>query len=216
MRDKRNVIEVYIPDATIKRISMYLRCLRVFKEYGKDVVQSREIAEKCGFSSSLVRKDLSYFGEFGIRGKGYDVENLIKKIEDIIDLHEIKEIIVIGAGNLGRALVHHFEDNSTFNIVAVFDKDKRKIGKYIKDIEIKDIEYLSSFLTISKPLFVILAIPPGNVQDIVDILVKGGIKGILSFVVTPISVPKNVEVSFVEIASELEFLGYKIKCMEGS
>ncbi len=214
MKKKEDFIEVYIPDATIKRISMYLRCLRIFRDWNMDIVQSKDIAEKCGFSSSLVRKDLSYFGEFGIRGKGYEVDKLIKKIEEIIGLHEKKRVIVIGAGNLGRAIVRHFEDNPTFEIVAVFDKDEKKIGKYIKNVEIKDIKVLKSFLKIKMPELAILAIPPGNVQDIVDVLVEGGIRGILSFVITPITVPRGVEVSFVEIASELEFLGYKMKCME--
>ena len=205
-----------IPEATIRRLSIYLRCLRHSLEEGEEIVLSSEIAKRCGISSSLVRKDLSYFGEFGIKGRGYRTGELISAIEKIIGIHDKIGIIIIGAGNLGRALIRHLNEIPYFYIIAAFDKNQEKCGISIDGVEVFHISQLSEITKKTRPEVAVLAIPPDSLQETLDWLAAHGIKGILSFALSSVKTPKNVELGFVEIAAEIEYLLYKINRRRGT
>ncbi len=157
-----------------------------------------------------MRKDLSYFGGFGIKGRGYDTKKLIEAIERIIGIHIKIKLIIVGMGNLGRALIRHLKEISYFKIIGAFDRDERKVGGKIEDVEVFHESRLPSFLRERKPEIALLAIPPESLQEVVNLLGEGEIKGILSFALSPVKIPVGVEISFVEIASEIEYLSYKI------
>ncbi len=202
---------ITIPEVSIRRLSTYLRCLRQAEAEGQEWVQSSDLARTCGISGSLVRKDLSYFGEFGIRGKGYRVGELSKAIEEIIGINEPIRVIIVGAGNLGRALIHHLKEIPYFKVLAAFDRNEKKIGKRINGVEVLPIGEIEGFYKKHAPQIAVLAIPPEGLQETVNLLSRAGIKGILSFALQGIKAPPGVVINYVEIASEIEYLAYKIK-----
>ncbi len=202
---------VNIPEVSIRRLSTYLRCLRQARSQGQEWIQSSELAKSCGISGSLVRKDLSYFGEFGVRGKGYRVAELVKAIEEIIGINEPIRVVIVGAGNLGRALIHHLQEIPYFRVLAAFDRDHEKIGRKINGVQVLHIGDIGKFYKKHFPQIAILAIPPEGLQETVNLLSQAGIKGILSFALQGIKTPPGVVINYVEIASEIEYLAYKIK-----
>ncbi len=202
---------ITIPEVSIRRLSTYLRCLRQAKAEGQEWIQSSDLARSCGISGSLVRKDLSYFGEFGIRGKGYRVGELAKAIEEIIGINEPIKVVIVGAGNLGRALIHHLREIPYFKVLAAFDRNPKKIGKRINGVEVLHIGEIENFYREKAPQIAVLAIPPEGLQETVNLLSKAGIRGILSFALQGIETPPGVVINYVEIASEIEYLAYKIK-----
>lgn len=204
-----------IPEATIRRLSIYLRCLRHSLSTGEEMVLSSHIANQCGISSSLVRKDLSYFGEFGIKGRGYKTRELIAAIEKIIGIHNRTRVIIIGAGNLGRALLRHLDEIPYFDVVAAFDKSEERCGIEIDGIKVFHISHLSEVVKETRPEVAVLAIPPEGLQEMVNMLSSLGVKGVLSFALSSVKIPRGLELSFVEIASEIEYLIYKINRRRG-
>ncbi len=199
-----------IPETTLRRMVYYTRCLNSFKNEGVKLIQSEDIAKKCGVKSSVVRKDLSYFGEFGVRGKGYHVESLLSTINGITNTFGKMNAALIGVGKLGSAIIKHSTENFNVKIIAAFDKDRKKVNKEIGETKVYPIEEIESIIKKYKIKIAIIAIPPSDVQKIVDILVNAGIKAILSLALIPLNVPDDVEVSFVDVLSEVEFLFYKL------
>lgn len=199
-----------IPEATIRRLSIYLRCLRISMEKGEDIVSSPMLAERCHVSESLIRRDLTYFGEFGIKGKGYKTKELIAAIEQILGIHNLIKVILVGCGSLGRAVIRHLKKIPYFNIIGAFDKNADRCGEEFEEIKIMHTTRLPEVAMREKPQMAIIAIPPEGLQETVDLLAKLGIKGILSFTLSQVKVPKNIILNFVDIAAEMEFLFYKI------
>ncbi len=206
----KNSFKSVIPETTLRRMVYYTRCLYNFKNEGIELIQSEDIAKKCGVKSSIVRKDLSYFGEFGVRGKGYDVKSLLNTINGIIKTFGQMNAVLVGAGKLGSAIIKHSSENFNVEIVAAFDKDKRKVNKIIERTKIYPLSEMERIVREKKVKIAIIAIPPSDVQNVVDILVKAGIKAILSLALIPINVPDDVDVSFLDVLSEVEFLFYKL------
>ncbi len=200
-----------IPEATIRRLSVYLRCLRRAKARGEDMALSSLLAHRCGVSASLVRKDLSYFGGFGIKGKGYRVDELIRSIEGILGIDRPIRVVQIGVGNLGSAILRYLQQVPYFKILAAFDIDERKWGKRVGEVEIRSCGELGEFLRENPAELGVISIPPDGVQDVIDTLWRGGVKGVMSFALAEIDVPEGMVLQFVDIASELEFLYYKAK-----
>ena len=206
----KNSFKSVIPETTLRRMVYYTRCLNSFKNEGVKLIQSEDIAKKCGVKSSVVRKDLSYFGEFGVRGKGYDVESLLITINNITNDFGEMNAALIGVGKLGSAIIKHSTENFNVKIIAAFDKDEKKINREVGETKVYPIEKIESIIKKYKIKIAIIAIPPSDVQEIVDVLVKAGIKAILSLALIPLNVPDDVEVSFVDVLSEVEFLFYKL------
>ena len=201
----------FSPDV-IKRLSLYLRNLRKIRKENITVISSAKIIEFLNVSAEQFRKDLSYFGGFGKRGVGYEVEKLIKEIETILGINEKWPIALIGAGKLGSALLK-FEGFSKFNIriTCAFDIAQGKIGKTINGIKIEDINFLGKIIKEKQIRIAIITAPPEKAQGIVDELVRLKIRGILNFAPVILKIPDGIFISNVDMACELESLLFFVK-----
>ncbi len=200
-----------IPEATIVRLSVYSRFLEQADKRGIVTISSGEIAEGVGVSPAQVRKDLAYFGEFGTRGVGYNVKDLLRHTLKILGLNGKWSVVVVGAGNLGSALVSYrgFRERG-FDIVGVFDNDLTKIGKRIVNLEVMGTEKIQQVVKEHDAKIGIVTVPTSVAQDVVNLLVKAGIRAILNFAPTVISVPDNVEVRDMDLATRLEILTFQL------
>ncbi|RKY43005.1 MAG: redox-sensing transcriptional repressor Rex [Candidatus Omnitrophota bacterium] len=197
---------------TIKRLSLYLRNLKRLKEKGIEIISSDRIIPLLNVSSAQFRKDLSYFGEFGKRGVGYEVGRLIKELEEILGTNKEWKIALVGVGRLGQALLG-FEGFSKFNIkiVCAFDIDKKKVGKVIEGVKVEDMKKLKTIIKRKRVKIALLCTPPHSAQEVSEKLVAAGIRGILNFSPLILKVPSSVFVSNVDMACELESLIFFLK-----
>ncbi|RKY39272.1 MAG: redox-sensing transcriptional repressor Rex [Candidatus Omnitrophota bacterium] len=197
--------KVYISQETVKRLSLYLRNLRRLEKEGVRVICSDRISELLDVSPAQFRKDLSYFGEFGKRGVGYEIRRLIEELEDILGVNKQWKIVLIGVGRLGSALLR-FEGFSKFNlkIELAFDIDKRKIGKVINGVKIEDVQRLTERVKEEGVKVGLISTPPQVAQEIADRLIEGGIKGIMNFAPVTLKIPEDVFITNVDMACELE------------
>jgi len=199
-----------IPDETIRRLPVYLRGALHLSRGGVESTSSKELADLIGVEPWQIRKDFSYFGDFGTPGVGYDLSSLISRVNKILRLNTGHEMALVGVGNLGSALLA-FPGFRTygFEITAAFDIDRRKIGRRKAGVLIEDIATLGLLNTRSIHLGII-AVPETASQDIADTLVKAGIKGILNFSPHRIAVPRAVKVIAIDIAMDLARLPYYV------
>jgi redox-sensing transcriptional repressor len=201
-----------IPRKTIYRLSIYLRCLQRLKSNGIRTVSSDALAKAAGVKPTQLRKDLTYFGQFGTRGLGYDVEQLAAMIADLLGTTSLQPVILVGIGNLGRALLTYrgFEQEG-FEIVAAFDVNvDRRRTKNVKQ-PIHAMEKLEEVVKARGARMAILAVPATAAQEVTNLLVKCGIAGILNFAPIVLQVPEEVTVNNVNLAIELENLSYFIQ-----
>ncbi len=197
-----------IPDETIRRLPIYLRGLLFSSVQGQENISSRDLAEFLGVTPWQIRKDFSYFGDFGTRGVGYDTENLAKQIKKILKLDVVRKIALIGAGNLGSAvLAYQAFGTYGLEVAAVFDTNAEKIGKKIEDVVIEDASNLRT-LKRRKIDLAIITVPREAAQETADALVEAGVRGILNFSPCYITVPKKVKVITIDIAMDLARLPY--------
>jgi redox-sensing transcriptional repressor len=163
-----------------------------------------------GVNPWQIRKDFSYFGDFGTRGVGYKIEKLAKQIKKILKLNVVQKAALIGVGNLGSAVLEHPAFRTYgFDIAVAFDVNPKKVGRKIKNIVVEDISNLQT-LKRRKIKLAIIAVPRQAAQEIADKLVKAGVKGILNFSPCYIAVPKKVKVITIDIAMDLARLPYYI------
>ncbi|HUR45059.1 MAG TPA: redox-sensing transcriptional repressor Rex [Candidatus Saccharimonadales bacterium] len=201
-----------IPRKTIYRLSVYIRCLQRLKGNAIRTVSSEALAKAAGVKSTQLRKDLTYFGQFGTRGLGYDVEQLAKMISDLLGTTRLQPVILIGVGNLGSALLRYkgFQQQG-FEIVGAFDMDTtRKRDKNYEHI-LHPIEQVTDFIREHTVKMAILTVPPEAAQEVTNMLVAAGIEGILNFAPIVLTVPEEVMVNNVNLAIELENLSYFIQ-----
>lgn len=210
-RATKVVIDKSIPKATAKRLSLYYR---IFKRFYADQVEkasSKQIADAMGIDSATVRRDFSYFGELGRRGFGYDVTKLMNFFADLLNDHSTTHVILVGCGNIGRALLHYrFHDRNKMQIVMGFDTDDNPMvgTKTPDDIPIYGISTIKEHLDNSGIETAILTVPSIYAQEVADQLIEAGIRGILSFAPLHLQVPKGVIVQSVDLTSELQTLLY--------
>jgi len=203
-----------VPEATIRRLSRYSRCLEEMEEKGEKVVSSAQLANKCAVNSAQVRKDLAYFGEFGIRGVGYYVKDLLTDIKRILGSNKEWRMAVVGMGNLGSALLSYKDFlKQNYKIVAAFDIDPpRVIGrvseKLGKPVEVLHINRIKEVAKERKIEIALIATPPSEAQDVAQILTEAGIRGILNFAPTQITVPEGFVVKNVFFTTILDNLAY--------
>ncbi len=192
---------------TIRRLSLYLRNLRRFKESKVEIVSSGEISKCSNVSPEQFRRDLSYFGEFGKRGVGYEIERLISELESILGIDRRWRVALVGVGSLGRALLA-FEGFSKFNlkIACAFDIDSNKIGKKIYGVKIHSVENLAEVIKANDIEIAIITTLPDVAQQVADKLMGAGIKGILNFAPIALRTSDDVFISNVDMACELESL----------
>lgn len=202
---------IKIPEATIKRLSVYSRYLAKEKDLGKVQTSSNEIALGVGVNPAQVRKDLSFFGEFGTRGVGYNVEDLHGDILKILGLNREWSVALVGVGNLGHALISHrgFQERG-FHVTSIFDTDLQKIGTKVNNIEVMSLERLEEVVAQNQTKIGIITAPYEVAQDIADSLVKAGVEAILNFAPGKLNVPPNVNLRNVDLAVNLEILTYHI------
>jgi len=198
-----------IAQTVVPRLSTYNRVLDKLYRKGVEIISSEELGERTGYSAAQIRKDLSFFGEFGQAGKGYYVKELKDAISQILGLDRTWNVALVGAGNLGSALLAYpgFKERG-FKIVAVFDNDLRKIGKKWEDVVLHDISEIEEKVKEKEIQIGIIAVPAEAAQRVVNMLVSSGIRAILNFAPVRIVVPEDVELRGAELSSELECLSY--------
>ncbi len=198
-----------ISEFTIRRLSNYYRILLDLEGKATLTISSAKLATLCGVTSAQVRKDLSYFGNFGTRGLVYQVPELKKAIESILGLDKKWTMALFGAGSLGHALFFHegFREDG-FYFTHLFDIDPDKIGETWQDVEIRPFDDAKSRLRVDRVDIGVIATPNHTAQDIVDILVETGVSGILNFAPRQLTVPKGVGLRNVNLAVALESLSF--------
>lgn len=194
----------------ISRLTDYVRILREIRKYS-ETINSVELAQKMKSTAAQVRRDLSTFGEFGTRGKGYNIDKLIEILEYILGIDKENEIILIGYGKMGSMIASNSDVlGKGFKIVAVFDKDKNKIGQEVDHLKlkVKDASTMKEFIQQKNINQVILTVNKESAQELADVLVKFGIRGILNLTAYNIDVPDNIAVIEVDISSSLQELNF--------
>lgn len=201
-----------VPIPTLERLANYLRVLIELSEAGVQTVSSADIEHHSGISAAQFRKDLTYFGkDFGKPGVGYSVQELLERIERILKIEHEQPILLVGAGNLGSALVGYpnFEARH-FRIAAVFDNNFAKIGRHLWDLEILDFAHLNTVNALIKAKIAIIAVPASAAQQVADELVEAGITAILNFAPSAVRVPAHCHVRNVSFLQELAVLSYHL------
>lgn len=200
-----------VPDTTVRRLSLYYRVLEKVLAEGDRRISSEELAELARSSSAQVRRDLSLFGSFGIRGRGYDAARLRERIGALLGLGRTWKTVVVGAGRLGTALASHREfERQGFEIVGLYDSDSAKIGVFAEGREVLDVATLADTMRTADVEIGVITTPASVAQDIASRLVQGGARGILNFAPTTLRVPPSVSVRHVNLAFELEGLSFAI------
>ena len=198
-----------IPEMTIRRLSVYTRCLLQLEEDGVKTISSQELAERFNLNSAQVRKDLAYFGEFGVRGIGYYVSGLKAELLKILGLDREWQVALVGFGNLGSALFHYrgFAKQG-FRISAIFDDDPRKVGQVVDGVTILPMKELPREAKAKNLHIGIIAVPADAAQAVAEKLVASGVKAVLNFAPTRIKVGRDVRLKHVDLSIELETLSF--------
>jgi len=193
-----------VPEATVARLPVYLRALYSLAERGVTTVASDELARSAGVNSAKLRKDLSHLGSYGIRGVGYDVEYLVYQVSRALGLTQSWPVVIIGAGNLGRALANYggFLTRG-FRIEAVLDSDQAMVGRRLGGVLVKHVSELEAVVAAHG-----IAIPAGAAQGMCDRLVAAGVTSILNFAPLVLNVPDGVDVRKVDLSIELQILAF--------
>jgi redox-sensing transcriptional repressor len=199
-----------VSESTVTRLSLYLRVLGEASAEGIETLASEELASRCGASAAQVRKDLSLFGAFGKRGKGYDVSELVAELKRILGLERRWRVALVGAGKIGAALLAYQDfRRQGFDIVAVHDTDPAKVGAVWNGVTVQADGELEE--TLGKGIdIVIVAVPAASAQAVVDRVTAGGVQAILNFAPTKLRVPAEVSLKTVNMAMELESLSYAL------
>jgi redox-sensing transcriptional repressor len=200
---------VGIPDATVARLPVYLRALYSLAERGVSTVASDELARAAGVNSAKLRKDLSHLGSYGIRGVGYDVEYLVYQVSRALGLTQNWPVVIVGAGNLGRALANYggFLTRG-FRIEAVLDSDPFIVGLKLGGMVVRSAGELEAIVTTHGVAIGVIAVPAGAAQAVCDRLVAVGVTSVLNFAPVVLNVPDGVDVRKVDLSIELQILAF--------
>lgn len=196
-----------VPEGAVTRLCDYLRVLTTLERRRQEKVSSEEIGSWAGVKASQVRKDLSYFGEFGRRGMGYEVTGLRLHIQDILGVRRQRPTVVIGAGNLGSALARYtgFRAHG-FRIVAIYDNDPRRVGAHVGQLTIEPLRTLPESVVPRGVEIALLTVPETAAQEVADFVISTGIRAIVNFAPVLLAVPPEVNLRNVDLARELETL----------
>ncbi|ADK16751.1 MULTISPECIES: redox-sensing transcriptional repressor Rex [Clostridium] len=190
--------------AVIKRLPKYHRYLMDLMKNDVDRISSKELSEKIGFTASQIRQDLNCFGDFGQQGYGYNVGELYGQICNILGLTKTYKTVIIGAGNIGQAIANYTRfEKIGFRLEAIFDINPKLIGIRIRDIEIRDIDYLDDYLKESSIDIGVICVPNNNAQKVCDILVKNKVKGIWNFAPVDLVTPEGIKIENVHLSDSL-------------
>ncbi len=198
-----------ISELTTNRVSIYLRCLNELATKGAKTVSSDGLAKQFHLNSAQIRKDLAYFGEFGVRGVGYYVEDLRAHLTKILGLETQHRIGIVGAGRLGTALTDYYEfSQANFTVAALFDADENKIGQKVGDTEIFDIKNFADTVKKVKIDVAVIAVPAEYAQAVLDRITEAGIKAVMNFAPIPLKISGDAKLKTVDLTISLESLSY--------
>lgn len=198
-----------IPDIVIGRLPLYLRALTRLKQEGKDVTSSHELGKRLDISSAQIRKDLSHFGGFGKQGTGYQIEYLIEKLQQVLQVNTEWSVAVIGAGNLGNAIANYRGFNYRgFRIACVFDADPEIIGTSIGEFAVQSQDVMSEYIKEHNIKIAMLAVPAEFAQDVANTLIEAGVRAILNYAPINIIVPDTVQVQYIDPVTHLQHMTY--------
>jgi redox-sensing transcriptional repressor len=203
--DRDNKVSITV----IRRLPKYYRYLEDLLRKGINRISSQELSRMTGFTASQIRQDLNNFGGFGQQGYGYNVEELHSQLGKILGLNQIYNTVIAGAGNLGQAVANYkgFED-AGFKIISLFDKNPKLIGLKIRDIEIRDVDEMKDYIKENDVKIGIITTPKENAQDIAEIYMKSGIKGIWNFAPADLKINNEIVIENVHLNESLFTLAY--------
>ena len=199
----------HIPDATVARLPLYLRCLTAEAKHAVTTVSSERLAELAGVNAAKVRKDLSHLGSYGTRGVGYDVEFLVFQVRRELGLTQDWRVAIAGAGNLGQALAGFDGFRARgFCLEAMFDVDPGKVGRSLGGVPVLPVADLQAVSVQRQVAIGIICTPPEVAQDMADAFIGAGVKSLLSFAPMVLAVPPHVAVRMVDLSMELQILSF--------
>ena len=201
-----------ISPLTLNRLSVYLRCLRQLQDEGTTSVSSQQLASRFHLSSSQIRKDLTYFGEFGVRGVGYDVAVLAERLQEVLGLDRPHRLLIVGVGNLGSALARYFGFNDKiFRVVAGVDSDEERIGTDVGAFVVRPTEQLAAVVAETGADIGVIAVPSGAAAEAYEALTAAGVRSILNF--APVNLPERpgVRVKNVDMRIHLEEMAFFLR-----
>lgn len=206
-----------IPESTVERLPLYLRCLFELRALGVSLVKSERLAALCGTNPAQVRKDFSHLGELGTRGIGYEVSALIDHISQLLGVKERRRVTIVGYGKLGSALHGYpgFAERG-FEIVALFDIDPAKVGREFDGVKVYHLDSAPEIVRELGVEIVILTTPVQGAQVAADAVVEGGVKAILNMAPTRLIVPDDVNVRQVCLSTDLQILSFRLAQQEGA
>ena len=198
-----------IPDIVIGRLPLYLRALRRLQQETKSVTSSHELGRRLDISSAQIRKDLSHFGGFGKQGTGYQIEYLIDKLQDVLQVNQEWMVVVVGAGNLGIAISHYrgFQDRG-FRIAHLFDISPHKIGLRVGEFVVQPVQSMHKIISAEGIKIAMLAVPAEDAQAVADQLVEAGVQAILNYAPININVPPNVQIQYIDPVTRLQHMTF--------
>src|SRR5712691_9316763 len=200
-----------ISELTTNRLSVYLRCLNELASAGIKTVSSQELAEQFNLNSAQIRKDLGYFGEFGVRGIGYFVDDLREHLTKILGLDRPHHVGIVGAGRLGTALANYNGlSKSNFTVVAMFDNDPKKIGRRVgpNDLPIYEVSKIKKVVRDEAIDVAVIAVPARAAQRVLNQIMTAGVKAVLNFAPAPLTARRGVKVKTVDLTTSLESLSF--------
>ncbi|MBA4603560.1 redox-sensing transcriptional repressor Rex [Thermoactinomyces mirandus] len=201
-----------IPQVTAKRLPLYYRYLEKLHAIGKQRISSADLSDVLHIDPATIRRDFSYLGELGKKGYGYNVTYLLQFLRDFLKQDEVTNVVLVGVGNLGTALLkYNFYRSHNTKIVAGFDKDPNKVGKDVDDIPVYSMDRLSEVIKLHNVEVAILTVPLNAAQSTAEFLISEGIRGILNFTPARLSVPPNVRIHNIDLTIELQTLIYFLK-----
>lgn len=198
-----------ISELTTNRLSVYLRCLNDLAEKGAKSVSSKALADRFHLNSAQIRKDLAYFGEFGVRGVGYQIDSLREHLTEILGLNKEHRVCIIGAGRLGMALTDYYGfRKANFTISALFDSDPKKIGKKVGNVEILDVKNFAAVVKRDKIEVAVITVPAANAQNALERVIRAGIKAVMNFAPVALKASNGVKLKTIDLTTSLESLSY--------
>jgi redox-sensing transcriptional repressor len=201
-----------VPEIVIGRLPIYLRALTYMAQAGQRITSSQELGETLGMSSAQIRKDLSHFGEFGKQGMGYEISYLRDQLRRILHLERTWPVALVGYGDLGHALANYngFVAEG-FEIVAVFDNNPDKVGQEVAGKKVQDSAKLLKVVREKNIKVAIVAVPVGEAQKVVDMLVEAGIKAILNYAPIHVSVPADIRIQYIDPIAHLQRMMFHLE-----
>lgn len=206
----------HIPRAALERMAVYLEVLNSLSRDGVTLISSEELGTFCNTNGAQVRKDLAYFGEFGIRGLGYYVEELSHAIASSLGINREWRAVLVGMGHMARSLLLQRETRMyTYRIVGIFDIDPARVGQEVSGMKVFNIQDIKEVAAELKPEIGIITSRPDHVQYIVNRLLDVGVRGILNFTPTRVPVPEGVFVEYVDYLHHLYALSFNLSSQQG-